>query len=692
MPDLTPPVAPRKPVERKHHGDVFVDDYEWLRDKADAEVLAHLRAENDYTAARTEHLQSLREAIFGEISERTQQTDLTVPSRHGGYWYYTRTVEGKQYGIHCRVAATGDEPPETEGAIDGEQVLLDGNEVAGDSEFFALGTFDVCPDGRLLAYSTDLTGDERFTLRIKDLETGELLPDEITEVHYGSAWSADNRTVFYTTVDAAWRPYKVTRHRLGTPAADDVVVFEEPDERYWVGVDLTRNEQAVMIHVGSKLTSEVWLLDAAAPESEPAVVAPRREGIEYDVEHAGDRLLIVHNANAVNFELASAPLDTPGHEHWTTLIPGADDSRLLGVNAFAGHVVVFRRRDALTELAVMRRIEDGFDTPEVIGFDEPIYTVSPGSNPEWQASSYRLGYTSLVTPSTVYDYQLDSRELVLRKQQPVLGGVDLGACTQYREWAQAPDGERVPISLVARRDVPRDGNAPVVLYGYGSYEASMDPRFSIARLSLLDRGVVFAIAHVRGGGELGRRWYDDGKMLTKKNTFTDFVTAAEHLVAAGWTRPERIVAQGGSAGGLLMGAAVNLAPGAFGGVVAQVPFVDPLTTILDPSLPLTVTEWEEWGNPLEDPDVYAYMKSYAPYENVTAQEYPPILAITSLHDTRVLFVEPAKWIAKLRETGARDALLKIEMDAGHGGRSGRYDAWREVAFELAWILDILQRP
>jgi oligopeptidase B len=687
MPELTPPVAARRPVERKHHGDVFVDDYEWLRDKSDPDVLAHLRAENAYTETRTAHLDSLRKAIFDEIAERTQQTDLTVPVRDGGYWYYTRTVEGKQYGIHCRVAVTGDEPPSTEAAIEGEQVLLDGNEVAGDSEFFALGTVDVSPDGRLLAYSTDLTGDERFTLHVKDLDTGELLPDEITGVHYGSAWSADGSTVFYTTVDGAWRPHRVSRHRLGTDAAADEVVFDEPDERYWVGVDLTRNERAIQIHVGSKLTSEVWLIDAAAPESAPAVVAPRREGIEYDVEHAGDRLLITHNANAVNFELASASLDAPAT--WTTVIPGDDGSRLLGVDAFTDHVVVYRRRDALTELAVMRRTADGLGTPEVIGFAEPIYTVSPGANPEWSASSYRLGFTSMVTPSSVYDYQLGTGELVLRKRQPVLGGVDLSAYTQYREWATAPDGERVPVSLVARKDVARDGNAPVVLYGYGSYESSIDPWFSIARLSLLDRGVVFAIAHIRGGGELGRRWYDDGKMMRKKNTFTDFVACAEHLVSSGWTRPERIIAQGGSAGGLLMGAVANLAPQAFGGIVAQVPFVDALTTILDPSLPLTVTEWEEWGNPLDDPEVYAYMKSYAPYENVTAKDYPPILAITSLNDTRVFFVEPAKWVAKLREAGASDVLLKTEMEAGHGGRSGRYDAWRELAFELAWVLDRL---
>jgi oligopeptidase B len=684
---VKPPVAARKPVERRHHGDVFLDEYEWLRDKSDDEVLGYLRAENSYTEARTAHLESLREAIFKEISDRTLQTDLSVPARRGGYWYYSRTIEGKQYGIHCRVKADGDEPPATDGEIPGEEVMLDGNEVAGDSEFFSLGTVDVSPDGRLLAYSVDLKGDERFTLRIKDLSTGELLPDELPEVHYGSAWSADGSTIFYTKVDDAWRPYQVWRHALG--ATDEALVMEEPDERFWVGVDLTRNEQAIMIGLGSKLTSEVWLLDANDPAGQPVVVAPRREGVEYDVEHAGDQLLITHNADAANFSLATAALDSPGS--WTTLIQGDETSRLLGVDAFADHVILYRRRDALTELAIMRRTPEGFGDPEVLEFEEPIYTVSPGRNDEWHDTRYRFGYTSLVTPGSTYDVNLATGERRLLKQQPVLGGVDLGAYTQYREWATAADGTSVPISLVARKDVVKDGNAPVVLYGYGSYESSMDPWFSIPRLSLLDRGVVFAIAHVRGGGELGRHWYDNGKMLTKRNTFTDFIAAAEHLVKDGWTRPERIVAQGGSAGGLLMGAVANLAPSACGGIVAEVPFVDALTTILDPSLPLTVIEWEEWGNPLEDAAVYEYMKSYSPYENVSAQEYPRILAITSLNDTRVFFVEPAKWVAKLRATAAGnvDVLLKTEMEAGHGGRSGRYDAWRELAFTLSWELDTL---
>jgi oligopeptidase B len=697
VPDLSPPLAARKPIERTHHGDTFLDHYEWLRDKSDPEVISYLKAENAYTEGRTAHLESLREQIFTEIAERTKQTDLSVPYRRGDYWYYSRTVEGHQYSIHCRVAATGAEPPVVPAeAMPGEQVLLDGNELAAGSEFFSLGTVDVSPDATLLAYSVDLTGDERFTLRIKSLATGEDLADEISGVFYSSAWSADASAIFYVTVDDAWRPDKVWRHTVGSAASEDVAVYTEADERFWVGVDLSRNERAIQISASSKLTSEVWLIDAEQPLSDAVVVAPRREGVEYDVEHAGDQLLIVHNDGARNFALASAPLENPGPEHWRPVIEGSDQRRLLGVDAFADHVVLFERSDGITKLSVLPRTAgaepiSGFGDPEPIEFDEPIYTVSPGTNAEWSADSYRFRFGSMVTPDTVYDYQVAARALSLRKQQPVLGGVDLSAYRQSRQWATAPDGTKIPLSIVHRADVEPAGDAPVLLYGYGSYEHSIDPYFSIPRLSLLDRGVVYVIAHVRGGGELGRHWYDEGKLLCKKNTFTDFIAAANHLVDAGWTRPRRIVAHGGSAGGLLMGAVANLAPESFGGIVANVPFVDALTTILDPSLPLTVTEWEEWGNPLADPEVYAYMRSYAPYENVEAKPYPPILAITSLNDTRVFFVEPAKWVAQLRASSptADTVLLKTEMDAGHGGRSGRYDAWRELAFSIAWQLDTL---
>ena len=687
----TPPVADRRPVERTFHGDTFVDDYEWLRDKENPEVLDYLRAENDYTEAVTADQEPLRQAVFDEIVARTKQTDLTVPVREGDFWYYTRTTEGAQYRIYCRVPVTGDTPPDLAETPADEQVLLDGNQVAAGSEFFSVGHFATTPDGGRLAYSVDLAGDERFTLRFRDLATGQDLADQVGDTSYGGAWSPDGQFAFYIKVDQAWRPFQVWRHRLGTDPAEDAVVFTEDDDRFWVDVALTRNQAAIQITIGSKLTSEVRLIDASAPESEPVLVAPRREGVEYQVEHAGDRLLIVHNAAAENFELASCPLQATTPEHWQTLIPGSPDRRIIGVEAFAGYAVLRERRNGLANLSVLTRTDDGFATPEPIPFAEELYYADLGSNPSWDSLQLRLSYGSLVTPDTVYDYDVEQKLLLQRKQQEVLGGVELTDYRQWREWAQASDGTRIPLSLVARKDVPRDGSAPVLLYGYGSYEVSIDPRFSIPRLSLLDRGVVYAIAHVRGGGELGRHWYEQGKLLAKRNTFTDFIAAAEHLVATGWTTAGKIVAHGGSAGGLLMGAVANLAPHAFGGITAHVPFVDALTSILDPSLPLTVTEWEEWGNPLADPEVYAYMKSYTPYENLAAVDYPPILAITSLNDTRVLYVEPAKWVAKLRATatGSAPVLLKIEMEAGHAGRSGRYDAWREIAFYLAWQLRTL---
>ncbi len=691
-----PPAAARIPAERTHHGDTVIDEYAWLADQENPETVVFLNAENAYTQAMTADQAPLRGAIFGEIRARTQETDLSVPARKDGWWYYTRTVEGQQYALHCRRAVRPDDagPPLTGdgGPLDGEEILLDGNELAGGQEFFSLGTFDVSPDGRLLAYSTDFAGSERFTMAVKDLVSGQTAPDEIPGTFYGSAWSADGSALFYVTVDEAWRPYRVWRHVIGTPADTDVVVFEEADERFWVGVRLTRSERFVVISAASKLASEVWLLDAAQPGGEPAVVAPRRQGVEYEVEHQGNadgtgRLLILHNDHAENFELAWAPWSD--WTAWTPLIPHRDDTRLLGVDAFADHLVVHLRKDGLTGLRVLRA--DG--SQHEIAFPEPVYRVSPGANPEYRARSYRLGYGSLITPDSVYDCDTETGELTLLRRRPVLplpGGAeyDPAEYEQHRLWATAPDGTRVPISLVCRAGTPRDGQAPFVLYGYGSYEISIDPGFSIPRLSLLDRGFGYAIAHIRGGGELGRRWYDDGKMLHKINTFTDFVACARHLAGEGWTSPRRLVARGGSAGGLLVGAALNLAPDAFGAAVAQVPFVDALTSILDPSLPLTVTEWEEWGDPLHDPEVYRYMKSYSPYENIaTDRPYPPVLAVTSLNDTRVLYTEPAKWIARL-QAGAPGGpfLLKTEMAAGHGGRSGRYDAWHEEAMVLAWIV------
>ncbi|WP_024800787.1 S9 family peptidase [Nocardia sp. BMG51109] len=711
--ESAPPTAKRVPAERVHHGDTFVDDYEWLRDKDNPEVIAHLEAENAYTDARTEHLRPLRDKIFDEIKARTQETDLSVPARMGDHWYYSRSFEGKQYGVHCRCPIAGPDdwtPPrlaagtDTEASapieIPGEQVLLDSNELAEGHDFFALGAFSISHDGALLAYSVDTVGDERYVLRFKDLRTGTALSDEVPGTAPGATWSLDGTHVFYQTVDESWRPDTVWRHRLGTPKEQDVKVFHEPDERYWVGVGATRSEKYLMIWVGSKITTEGWVLESDDPEGEFRVLLPRREGVEYSAEHAviggRDRFLVLHNdvvdgVKAENFVLADAPVDDPADLN--ILIPHRDDVRLEDIDCFADHLVLSYRRAALSRVAVWPLTSEGYGELRELEFGLELFAAGVGSNPEWNQPTLRLGVTSFITPVQVFDYIPATGELILRKEQVVLGGYDPNDYEQHRDWAVAEDGTRIPISLVWRKDGGDGGRAPkpLLLYGYGSYEASIDPGFSVSRLSLLDRGAVFAVAHVRGGGEMGRLWYEHGKTLTKKNTFTDFVACARHLVDTGITASDRLIADGGSAGGLLVGAVANLAPELFTGILANVPFVDPLTSILDPSLPLTVIEWDEWGNPLADKQVYEYMKSYSPYENVEAKDYPAILAITSLNDTRVLYVEPAKWVAKLRATKTGDAplLLKTEMSAGHGGVSGRYEKWREVAFEYAWVLDTL---
>ena len=692
-----PPLAQRIPSKRVYHGDTFVDEYAWLADKENPDAIAYLEAQNGYADALTEGQAELRAAIFGEIKARTKETDLSVPTRKGGWWYYSRTVQGQQYGVHCRRAVRREDeaPPMTEdgSAPDGEEILLDGNELASDQSFFSLGTFRVSPDGAKLAYSTDFVGDERYTLRVKDLVTGEITADEIPNTYTGVAWSRDGSALFYVTVDDAWRPCRVWRHLIGTPSAQDELVYSESDERFFVRVGLTRSERYLVISTASKLTCESWLLNADQPAGEFRVVVPRRQGVEYGVDHqvsadGAERLLILHNDGAENFELATATLAEPGA--WTPIVPHRDDTRLIDVDAFESHLVIYFRRDGLTGLRILRA--DGSE--HEVAFGEQVYNVSPASNPEYGSRLFRLDYVSLVTPDSVYDCDTGSGELTLLRRRPVLGLPGQGEhrledYEQHREWATAADGTLIPISLVCRKGVaPRDGSSPFLLYGYGSYEISVDPYFSIPRLSLLDRGFSFAIAHIRGGGEMGRHWYDDGKLLHKVNSFTDFIDCARHLVASGWSSPDRLIARGGSAGGLLMGAVANMAPEAFGAIVAQVPFVDALTSILDPSLPLTVTEWEEWGDPLHDPEVYAYMKSYSPYENIEAHRpYPPILAMTSLNDTRVQYSESAKWIAKLQEhADGGPFLLKTEMAAGHGGRSGRYDAWHEEALVLAWIL------
>ncbi len=565
-------------------------------------------------------------------------------------------------------------------------MLLDQNAEAEGHEFFAVGVFDVSPDHSLLAYATDTNGGEKYALRFRDLSNGADLDDVIEGVYYGSAWSTDNRTFFYTRPDEAMRPYQVWRHALGRPPAEDTLVFQEDDEHYFLGVNLEKDEQVILIHAGSKITDEFWFLPADQPTSAPRIIQPRIHGLEYSPDHHTGRFFIVTNHEAVNFRLMEAPEGAPGIENWTEVLPHREDVKLDGIDGFATHLVLFERAEALRRIRIMR-LADG----EIHTIDQPesVYTAGGGPNPEFTSTTLRYSYTSLVTPQSLYDYDTVSRTRQLVKQQPVLGGYHSGRYVSERVWATAPDGERVPISVVYRSDVQIDGRAPCLLYGYGSYESSMDPSFSSLRLNLLDRGFVYAIAHIRGGGEMGRRWYDNGKMLHKRNTFTDFIACAEHLVAARYTSPDRLVIRGGSAGGLLMGAVVNLRPDLFQAVIAQVPFVDVLTTILDETLPLTVMEWEEWGNPQASPEVYQYMKSYSPYDNVEAKAYPAMFVTGGLNDPRVSYWEPAKWVAKLRTTKTDDnlLLLKTEMGAGHMGPSGRYDAWKDEALTHAFILD-----
>ncbi|GAC1652945.1 MAG: S9 family peptidase [Mycobacterium sp.] len=691
---MKPPQAKRLEHRREYHGDVFIDPYEWMRDKSSPEVIDYLNAENDYTEEMTADLAPLRQKIFDEIKARTKETDLSVPVRRGEWWYYGRSFAGKQYTVQCRCPVSHPDdwnPPEfdEETEVPGEQILLDENVEAEGHDFFALGVASVSLDGNILAYSVDIKGDERYTLRFKDLRTGTLYDDQIVGIGAGATWAADNHTVYYVTLDEAWRPDTVWRHRLGAGLPAERV-YHEPDEKFWLAVGRTRSNKYIIIAAGSAVTSELRSGDAADGQTEFTSIWPRRELVEYSVEHAvvggEDRFLILHNDGAENFTLVEAPVADPND--FRTLIEHRDDMRLDAVDAFEGHLVVSYRREALPRIQLWQVYAEGdYGHPEDITFESELMSAGLSGNPNFSAPKLRIGTTSFVTPVRIYDIDLATGERTLLREQPVLGDYHPDEYVERRDWAVAADGARVPISIVHRTGVPYP--APTLLYGYGAYESCEDPRFSIARLSLLDRGMVFAVAHVRGGGELGRPWYEHGKLLEKKNTFTDFIAVAAHLVKNDVTRPENLVALGGSAGGLLVGAVANLAPELFAGILAAVPFVDALTTILDPSLPLTVTEWDEWGNPLEDKDVYAYMKSYSPYENIAAKDYPPILAMTSLNDTRVLYVEPAKWVAALRhtKTDAHPVLLKTEMNAGHGGISGRYERWKEAAFQYAWLLD-----
>jgi len=693
-----PPIARREPTTREHHGDRFDDHYAWMADRDSDELRELLVAENAHATERTEHLRPLADQVFDEFRSRIEETDLSVPVRHDRWWYYSRTIEGEQYAVEARVlVAAHPERPALDGGRPpaGEQVILDHNEEGRDHEFFAVGASEVSPTGDLLAYAVDVVGDERYDVRVRRIEDGVVLDDTVRQTGGSLAWSLDARHLFYTRVDDAWRPHQVWRHEVGTPAEDDALVHEETDERFFVGVGSSRDDRLILIAIGSKTTSEFRLLDADDPLGTPRVVAERRQGVEYDIEPFGDQMLVTHNTNRVNFELAVAPVTSTTADYWVPLGVTSEDEYVTGAEGFDDFIAVSLRREGGTGVRVVLRdpaAPNGLGQAHDIAVGEPIGTLHVGVNPEASTSTLQIVHESLVTPRTVEDYDVRSRAFTLLKQQHVRGDVDLTQYRQRREWATAADGTRIPISVVHRHDLTADGTAPGLLNAYGAYGISSDPWFSVLRLSLLDRGWVFAIAHVRGGSEMGRSWYDDGKLAAKPNTFTDFIACADHLVETGVVAPNRLAAEGGSAGGLLMGAVVNLAPERFRFVHAQVPFVDALTTVLDPSLPLTVVEWEEWGNPLEDPTAYALMKSYTPYENVRPTRHPSLLVTAGLDDTRVYVTEPSKWVAALRHSDLEvgdpaQVLFRTEMAAGHGGRSGRYDLWRQWAWETAVLID-----
>ncbi|HTC90203.1 MAG TPA: S9 family peptidase [Bryobacteraceae bacterium] len=666
---MTPSRAKVVPTERG-------DNYFWLRDRSDPDVIPYLEAENRYTEEAMASTKPLQERLYHEILGRIQETDLSVPMKRDDYFYYTRTEEGKAYAIQCR----------KHGSLEAsEEVLLDANVLAEGQKYFRLGNFAISPDHRLLAYSTDLEGDEAYTIQVKDLASGELLPDRIANTYYTLEWANDNRTFFYTVLDPAKRPYRAFRHELGS--AQDTLVYEETDGRFTLGLGKTRSRRFLFIELASPLTSELRYLEAAEPKGEFRVLLPRRQNVEYDAAHHGEYFYIRTNDQAKNFRLMRTEVAHPSSEQWHEIIPARAEVTIEGVDSFEDHIAVYERERGLEKIC----IRDGLGAlSHYIDFPEPVYTVSATGNAEYKTNILRFSYTSLVTPTSVFDYNVRTRERELKKQYEVRGGYDASQYQSERIFAKAPDGVEVPISLVYRKSFERNGARPLLLYGYGSYGHSIDPRFSSDRLSLLDRGFVFAIAHIRGGAEMGEEWHDHGKLLEKRNTFSDFIACAEHLIATRYTSSEHLAIMGGSAGGLLMGTVLNMRPELFHAAIAKVPFVDTLNTMLDPTLPLTIAEYEEWGNP-EDKQYYDYIRSYSPYDNAAAREYPKMLVTAGLNDPRVSYWEPAKWVAKLRtlKTDSNALLLKTDMGSGHFGPSGRYEGIKETAFDYAFLLQAL---
>jgi oligopeptidase B len=675
---MAPPLARVEPRVHTLHGETRVDEYFWLRDRSDPDVIAYLEAENSYTGSVMRHTEPLQELLYQEMRARIKETDLSVPERVDDYFYYTRTEAGRQYPILCRKRGTLEAP---------EEILLDQNPLASEHTYFKIGVSEVSPDHRLLAYSVDTSGTEEFTLYLKDLETGQLLAERMENTSLGVAWANDSRTLFYTVLDRAHRPCRLYRHNVGTSPSRDVLVYFEEDESFFLDVNRTRSRRFLLLEIASHSTSEVRFLNADHPEQPFQVMQPREPGIEYSVTHHDAQFFITTNDEAPNFRLVRAPEANPSKDNWSPVLPYRPTVKVDAAEAFRSHLAVFERETGLRQIRILD-LSSGQE--HLIPFPEPVYTVRAHENPEFETTLLRFTYSSLVTPNSVVEYDMALRTWTVKKQTEVLGGYDPSLYRSERVFATAADGARIPISLVYRAPLRLDGERPLLLNGYGAYGLSYDPSFSSNTLSLLDRGFVVAIAHVRGGEEMGRAWYEGGKLLNKRRTFTDFIACAEHLVDKGYTSSDRLAINGGSAGGLLMGAVANLRPDLFRVVLAEVPFVDVVNTMLDASLPLTVIEYDEWGNP-NDPSAYSYIRSYSPYDNVEAKSYPHMLVTAGLNDPRVAYWEPAKWTARLRamKTDRNRLLLRTNMGAGHGGASGRFDFLREIAFKYAFMLDVL---
>ncbi|RPE12320.1 S9 family peptidase [Chitinophaga lutea] len=674
--NVKPPVAEKIRHEFPAiHGDVRTDDYYWLNQRENPKVIAYLTAENKYTDTMLSPVKEFREKLYDELKGRIKEKDESVPYFSNGYVYYTRFEEGKEYPIYCRKKGSESAP---------EEVMLNVNDLAKGYAYYNVAGMSVSPDNKLVAYGVDTVSRRKYTIYFKNLETGELLPDIIANTTGGSTWANDNKTLFYTRKnDSTLRSESISKHILGTEPKTDKVVFFEKDDTYNTWVYKTKSRKYIVIGSSATLSSEYRILDADNPEGVFKIFHPREKDMLYDIDHRGDKFYVITNQDAKNFRLMETPLDKTGKENWKEVIAHRTDVLLEGMELFSNYMVLSERKNGLSQLRIINSLSG---QEHYLDFGEPAYVAYVSTNPEMDSKQLRYGYTSLTTPNSTFDYNMDTKEKQLKKQQEVLGGYDPKNYVTERLFATATDGTKVPISLVYKKGFEKNGKQPLLLYGYGSYGASMDPYFNSNRISLLDRGFAYAIAHIRGGQEMGRQWYEDGKMFKKKNTFTDFIDCAEFLIKEKYTTKEHLYAMGGSAGGLLMGAVINMRPDLWRGIIAAVPFVDVMTTMLDASIPLTTGEYDEWGNP-NNKDSYEYMKSYSPYDNVAPKAYPNMLVTTGLHDSQVQYFEPAKWVAKLREMKTGDNLLLLEtnMDAGHGGASGRFKALKDVALQYAFL-------